>query len=387
MPSKSLKNKTQMYINRILKEKILNDVVQSQKVVMIYGPRQAGKTTLSRQIINESGLKSLMINADQLKYIDVLSSRDLRKLQALTSGYELLFIDEGQRIPDIGINLKILHDEIPGLKVFVTGSSSFLLSNKVTESLAGRKKVFTLLPVSMQELSYDFNSFELQDQLEERLIYGSFPEVITTPGHTDKTNYLQDLGTSYMYKDILELENIKYPQKIRELLKLLAFQIGGQVSIHELCKQLALNRETVERYLFLLEQSFVIFKLPAFSQNKRKEISKSQKYYFYDNGIRNTLIDNFKYLSERNDKGDLWENFIIAERQKYLLFNQNYARCFFWRTYSGTEIDYIEETQGTYHAYEIKHSKSKVKAPPSWTNHYGTNFSVINWDNYLDYII
>lgn len=332
-------------------------------------------------------MKTLMINADQLKYTDVLSSRDLGKLRSLVAGYELLFIDEGQRIPEIGINLKILHDEIPELKILVTGSSSFLLSGRASESLAGRKRIYTLLPVSMQELARFNNPFALNDQLEERLIFGSYPEVITTASNAGKENYLRDISTSLIYKDILELEMIKYPLKIRDLLKLLAYQVGSQVSLHELGGKLGLNRETVERYLFLLEQSFVIFKLPAFSHNPRKEITKSQKYYFFDTGIRNILIDNMKYLNDRNDSGALWENFIIAERQKFLLFNQKNANCFFWRTYSGTEIDYVEEYQGQYYAFEIKSGKSKARIPVSWSSEYGSNYRNINKENYLEFIL
>ena len=243
-----------MLLQRILQKQILNDLMSSNKVIILYGPRQAGKTTLSKEIIKQTGLKSLLINADQLKYIDILSSRDLKKLQSLVSGYELLFIDEGQRIPEIGINLKILHDQIPELKILVTGSSSFLLSDRVSEALTGRKKIYTLLPISMKELTIDYNEFELNDQLDERLVYGMYPEVITTINYKNKEDYLFEVTTSYLYKDILELENIRYPMKIRDLLRLLSFQLGAQVSINELCNTLRLNRETVERYLFLLEQ-------------------------------------------------------------------------------------------------------------------------------------
>ncbi len=375
-----------MEINRLIKTKILSDLKERNKVVLIYGPRQAGKTTLSKHIIQEIGLKTLIINADQSKFIDVLSSRDLGKLRSLVAGYELLFIDEGQRIPEIGINLKILHDELPELKILVTGSSSFLLAGRVSESLAGRKTVYTLLPVSMQELAEIYNPFELNDQLEERLIFGSYPEVINTINNSDKEEYLRDISTSFIFKDILELEMIKYPLKIRDLLKLLAYQVGSQVSIHELGTKLGLNRDTVERYLFLLEQSFVIFKLPAFSHNPRKEISKSQKYYFYDTGIRNILIDNMKYLYDRNDAGALWENFIIAERRKYLLYNQKNVNCYFWRTYSGTEIDYVEEIIDEYYAYEIKFGKAKTRIPVSWSGEYGSNFQIISKANYLGFI-
>jgi predicted AAA+ superfamily ATPase len=376
-----------MEIDRLIKTQIINDLQKHKKVVLVYGPRQAGKTTLSKHIIREIGLKTLMINADQSKYIDVLSSRDLGKLRSLVAGYELLFIDEGQRIPEIGINLKILHDELPELKILVTGSSSFLLSGRVSESLAGRKKIYTLLPVSMQEIAATHNPYELNDQLEERLIFGSYPEVVKTVNHAEKEDYLRDISSSYIFKDILELEMIKYPLKIRDLLKLLAYQVGSQVSLHELGLKLGLNRETVERYLFLLEQSFVLFKLPAFSRNPRKEISKSQKYYFYDTGIRNILIDNMKYLNDRNDSGALWENFIIAERRKYLLYSQKNVNCYFWRTYSGTEIDYVEENKGEYFAYEIKSGKSKTRIPLSWSGEYGSNFLNINKNNYLEFIL
>lgn len=375
-----------MNIDRLVKKQVTEALMLQKKVILIYGPRQAGKTTLSKQIIRDSGLKTLTVNADQTKYMDILSSRDLHKLRSLVSGYELLFIDEGQRIPEIGINLKILHDEIPELRILVTGSSSFLLSGKVSESLAGRKRVFTLLPVSIQELAGMLNPFELNDQLESRLIFGSYPEVITTENDKEKESYLEDISSSFIFKDILELEMIKYPLKIRELLKLLAFQIGSQVSVHELGRSLGLNQETVERYLFLLEQSFIIFKLAAFSRNPRKEISKSQKYYFYDLGIRNILIDNMKPLNQRNDSGELWENFVIAERKKYLLFNQKSANSYFWRTYSGTEIDYVEETGGECFAFEIKSGKSKVRIPASWQDNYGSNFQIINKENYFTFI-
>jgi len=239
----------------------------------------------------------------------------------------------------------------------------------------------------MQELAGIYNTFELNDQLEDRLIFGSYPEVVNTVSHPEKEEYLRDISSSLIFKDILELETIKYPLKIRDLLKLLAFQTGSQVSVHELGTKLGLNRETVERYLFLLEQSFVIFRLPAFSHNPGKEITKSQKYYFYYTGIRNILIDNTKPLNDRNDHGALWENFIIAERRKYLLYNQKNFSCYFWRTFSGTEIDYVEEIKAAYFAYEIKTGKAKTTIPLSWSGNYGSNFQVINKENYLEFIL
>ena len=376
-----------MLISRIISGHIINDLKKSKKVILIYGPRQSGKTTLAKGVVEKSGLKTLYINGDQLKYVDILSSRDLTKLKGLVSGYELLFIDEGQRIPEIGIALKILHDEIPELKILVTGSSSFLLSGRVSESLAGRKKTYSLFPVSVKELSSTSNRFELNDKLEEWLVFGFYPEVLNITGHKDKEDYLLDIASSYIYKDIIELEQIKFPLKINDLLRLLAFQIGSQVSIHELGRQLGLNRETVERYLYLLEQAFIIFRVPAFSKNPRKEIRKSQKYYFYDLGIRNILINNLNPLNVRNDTGALWENFLFVERMKKLSYERvGYSR-FFWRAYSGAEIDYVEEKEGAISAFEFKSRSSKVRTPALWRDQYKTDVEVVNRDNFFDFVL
>lgn len=375
-----------MEYRRKIKADLINDLQKLNKVIILYGPRQSGKTTLSKEIADQLKYKSLYLNADQPKYIDILSSRDAVRLKNLTLGYQLLIIDEGQRIPEIGVNLKIIHDEIPELKVLVTGSSSFLLSNKVNESLAGRKKIYTLLPLSISELSEHFTAFEINEQLDNLLIYGLYPEVLKSTQITTKRDYLTDITNSLIYKDILELEDIKYPLKIRDLLKLLAFQIGSQVSINELSKTLRINNETVERYLYLLEQSFIIFELSAFSKNPRKEISKSRKYYFYDLGIRNTLIENFNEFQMRNDLGAIWENFIISERKKKLAYENQYVNSYFWRTYAGTELDYIEERNQELFAFEIKNTKPKLKAPPSWTENYGKNYECIFRENYLDFL-
>lgn len=376
-----------MLIERNIKAQLTEQLINSGKVLIVYGPRQAGKSTLSKMVIEDTGLKTLSINADQLKYVDVLSSRDLNKLAALVSGYELLFIDEGQRVPEIGINLKILHDELPELKILVTGSSSFLLSERIAEPLTGRKIVFTLLPISTAELASQNNRFELADRLNERLIYGQYPEVITTTGNEAREDYLREISESYIYKDILELENIKYPLKIRDILRLLAFQTGSQVSINELGSQLGLNRETIERYIHLLEQSFIIFRLEAFSTNPRKEISKSQKFYFYDNGIRNVFANNFNALNLRNDVGMLWENFVISERRKKLLSERIQIDTHFWRTYNGVELDYIEKRNDELSAYEIKFTNPKPKAPKTWVDNYGSNYQCITRENYLDFVI
>jgi len=377
-----------MKIPRLLKETILQKLLTSDKVIVVYGARQVGKTTLINQIIEEAGYKTLSVNADQIKYNDILSSRDLNKLKALVSGYDLLFIDEAQRIPEIGINLKILTDEIPELKIIVTGSFSLSLSGKMSEPLTGRKWTFTLFPVSSQEMNTIYNRFEINDRLEEWLVFGWYPEIICTVNHSEKRELLDEVGNSYLFKDVFELSNIKYPAKIRDLLKLLSFQIGSEVSLNELSKQLKLNRESVDNYINLLEQSFVIFRLSGFSRNLRKEVSKMDKFYFYDLGIRNMIIDNFKPLKDRNDIGNLWENFLIAERKKYLSNNRISVSTYFWRTYTGAEVDYIEERASKLFGYEFKFNIKKVSPQKTWLDTYqNATFDVINRDNYPDFIL
>jgi predicted AAA+ superfamily ATPase len=375
-----------MLITRLLSDVVSEKLQTTNKAVILYGARQLGKTTLSKLIIDKLGYKTLSINADQEKYIEILSSRDLNKLQSLVHGYELLFIDEAQRVPNIGINLKILTDEIPELKLLITGSSSLNLADKITEPLTGRKWTFTLFPLYLQELSK--NKFELNDKLDNLLTFGSYPEVYTTINMTDKSDLLYEIANSYLYKDILELSNIKYPRKIRDMVRLLAFQIGSEVSVHELSRTLGINRETVENYLDLLEKSFIIFRLSGFSKNLRKEVRKSDKFYFYDLGIRNAVIDNLNFPAQRNDMGALWENFIIAERKKYLHYNRINVSTYFWRTYTGAKLDYIEEGNGTLNAMEIKYNKDKTKSPKSWMETYpDSEFLLINKENYLDFIM
>jgi predicted AAA+ superfamily ATPase len=376
-----------MFILRIISKTIKEKLQKSNKVVLLFGARQLGKTLLSKRIIKDLGLKTLTVNADQLKYHEVLTSRDLNKLQALVAGYDLLFIDEAQRIPDLGVNLKIMADEIPELKILVTGSSSFKIANEVNESLTGRKWEYLLYPLSFQELTNNKNTFEINDELENLLIHGSYPEVYTTINKTEKEELLNNLTDSYLYKDILELSNIKHPRKIKDLLRLLAYQIGSEVSVFEISKALGINRETVENYLDLLEKSYVIFRLSGYSNNLRKEIRKQNKYYFYDLGIRNAIIENFKYIKLRNDIGNLWENFIISERKKYLEYNKISTNVYFWRTYTGVELDYIEEFNGEIHGYEIKWNKTRAVPPKTWRESYpDANYKLITKDNYISFL-
>lgn len=375
-----------MKFKRQLSELLTNRLLHSNKIIIVYGARQCGKTTLCKQLIASNNFKTLEINADQGKYIDILSSRDLNRLKSLTEGYEMLFIDEAQRVPDIGINLKILKDEIPELKILVTGSSSISIAKGTDETLTGRKLTYTLFPVSLSEAGAEKNTFETIEMFDELLVYGSYPEVLTLGNMADKEELLYEIVRSYLYKDILEMSNIEFPYKIKDLLRLLAFQIGSEVSINELSNSLGINRQTVERYIDLLEKSFVIYPLGGFSRNLRKEISKNRKFYFYDLGIRNCIIGNFAHVSQRNDTGALWENFVINERKKHLEYNRIFAETYFWRVYSGAEIDYVEVRNNEIKAVEIKYGKKKFKAPQSFMDAYpNAHYSVICKENMLDF--
>lgn len=375
-----------MTIVRHIEKACINHLSTSRKTLLIYGPRQSGKTTLVKDIGKNSGLRTLYLSADLTKNENLLMQRDLKILLDLTEGYQLLVIDEAQRVPDIGLVLKVLYDELPHLKVIATGSTSFDLANKTSEPLTGRKLVMHLLPFALGEIAKGFNNYELDQMLDELLIYGLYPEVYTSSGN-QKRNILGDICESYLFKDILQLTTVKYTAKIRDLLRLLAFQVGNQVSVHELTQKLSLNRETVERYIDLLEKAFVIFRLPAYSRNLRNEVAKMDKIYFYDNGIRNFLIDNLKPLDQRIDTGNLWENFIVSERRKQMFYLQKNVRSYFWRTYTGSEVDYVEEGEDGLNGFEIKITKNKVKAPKAWSEEYKGGFQVISRSNYLDILL
>ncbi len=375
-------------IQRLLKPTITDTLSQQRKIIIVYGARQVGKTTLIKQVLAEQSRKVLEINADELKFNEILSSRDLRRIKELIGDAEVLFIDEAQRIRDIGINLKIIHDSLPHLRVIATGSSSFELANQVKEPLTGRTRTFQLYPISTQELGLEKSRFELKDALESYLLYGMYPEVLSFNGSTQKKIQLQELTSAYLYKDILQLSTIKYSDKIHKLLQLLAYQIGNLVSVHELAKSLDISHETVNHYIDLLEKGFVLFRLSGYSRNLRKEITKMNKIYFLDLGIRNTLIDNFNPLDTRSDKGALWENFLMVERRKKLAYIPSFANIYFWRTYSGAELDYLEESGGHLQGFEFKYKSKKKKAPAKWLENYPeAGFEQIDQDNFLDFVL
>lgn len=375
-------------ITRRLYATLLEKLTSSDKGLVIYGARQVGKTTLVNELINKLGLKTLVVNGDQSRYLDVLSSRDLGKIKDLVAGYELLFIDEAQRIPEIGLNLKIIRDELPKLKLIVTGSSSLDLASQVSEPLTGRVWTYKLYPIAISEIVDMYNPFELENNLEERLVYGSYPEIFSLEGSVQKKEYLQTLSDAYLYKDLLELGGLKNSAKIRDLLKLLAFQIGSEVSLSELGTTLEMSKDTVSRYIDFLERSYVVFRLSGFSRNLRKEVGKMDKIYFYDLGVRNILIDNLKPLRDRNDVGQLWENFLITERIKASAYGGKNPAMYFWRTYTGAELDLVEEQEGRLNGFELKYSSRKTaKAPKSWTETYpGSSFQLVNKDNWQEFV-
>lgn len=375
-------------IPRAIQQSISQRLRESNKIVVLYGPRQVGKTTLCRDILSGWQGRCLEISADEPKYIDVLSSRDSTRLRSLVAGYDLLFIDEAQRVPDIGLNLKIIHDQIPDLRVIATGSSSFDLASRVQEPLTGRAWTYRLYPIALMELAAIENAFELDAQLEDRLVYGSYPELFSIEGGAQKQDYLYEIGSSYLYKDVLELASIRNSSKIRDLLRMLAYQIGCEVSLSELGTALGMGKDTVGSYIDLLEKSFVVFRLSGFSRNLRKEVTRNDKIYFYDLGIRNMIVDNFKPLNQREDVGALWENLLIVERMKCLAYSRTHAQSFFWRTYTGDELDYVEQRGGRLYGYEFKWGPKKARCPAAWSQTYpDSDCRLINRSNYLDFTI
>lgn len=365
----------------------LNKNINKNKVLVVYGPRRCGKTTLLQKYLESVGRKYLFISGEDIIAREQLGSQSPEKLKGFLGDSSLLVIDEAQKIPGIGVNLKLIIDHIPGVHIIATGSSSFDLAQNIGEPLTGRKITLKLFPLAQMEIIRNENSVQTAANLESRLIYGSYPEVVTSGDDKEKALYLRELVNSYLLKDILELDGIKHSDKIVRILQLLCFQIGREASLTEIGTQLGMSKNTVERYLDLLEKSFIIFRLGGFSRNLRKEISKSSRFYFYDVGIRNALINNFNQLSIRDDVGMLWENYVIAERMKKQEYEQILSNNYFWRTYDKKEIDFVEEREGRLFGYEIKWGKGDVKAPRDWAQGYkNSEFECINRENYLKFI-
>ncbi len=374
-----------MLIPRLLSATVLSHLEVGKALILI-GPRQVGKTTLSKQLTATSQGKVLWLDCDEpdvRKRLVDISSSDLR---AWIGDHPLVVIDEAQRVKNIGLTLKLLTDKISEVKLIVTGSSSLEIANQINEPLTGRKWEFMLLPISTEELCQYHGSMEEQRMLSHRMIYGMYPELIQRPGKEEAL--LRQLSSSYLYKDIFSFYDIRKPEVLEKMLQALALQLGSELNFHELAKLVGTDQSTVQRYLDLLEKAFVVFRLPALSRNLRNELKKSRKVYFYDNGIRNAIINNFKPLDLRVDKGALWENFLLSERMKWLNNHQHYVNQFFWRTTQQQEIDYIEERDGQLLAYEFKwNTYARAKFPITFLKAYpNSTTQLITPENYLTFV-
>jgi predicted AAA+ superfamily ATPase len=370
-----------MHVKREIQNHIQKNLFKG-KVIIIYGARRVGKTTLVKQVLKEYP-ESKYINCELLQYKTALETTNSEKLKDIIGNNKLVVLDEAQNIRDIGLILKIIVDTFPETQIIATGSSSFDLASKISEPLTGRMRKYTLYPFSINEVSREHSLTELMARMDRYLRFGFYPEVYDK-SEEDSIEELNELASNYLYKDVLQYQNIKKPNLIIDLLRALALQLGSEVSIHELAKLLKQNSHTVLRYIELLEKSFVIFRLRAFSRNMRNEISKTQKIYFFDLGMRNSLIQNFNPLALRNDTGGLWENFCILERMKHLENNRKFVNSYFWRTYNQQEIDYIEEYGGMLHTFEFKYSSDKKATIPSaFSKSYPEySFTVITPDNF-----
>jgi uncharacterized protein len=378
---------------------ITNNVIKclnSNQIAIIYGTRQVGKTTLTKQIVNyyvESNIipksKILQVSGDDIEIREVLSTQKTKTLLDFVRGIDLLIIDEAQRIENIGINLKLIYDNSTNLKIIATGSSSFELANKISEPLTGRNNTFLLTGFSFGELCEVERVFDIKSNIDNLLRFGTYPKIYTLPSNDSKVNNLSFLTNDYLYKDILEWENIQKSTKLTKILEYLALQIGGVVSYNDIATKLEISSKTVEKYIDLLEKAFVIFHLRAYSSNKGNELTRSFKIYFWDLGIRNSLLKNFGELHLRSDVGGMWENYCIAERIKK---NQNLgvqANYYFWRTYQNNEIDFVEEKNGILSGYEFKYDKSSItKGSYNFTKEYtNSTLELINKKNIEDFLM
>lgn len=356
------------------------------KAIVITGPRQVGKTTLVKSLIEDIGKPFIWFNGDEPNISSLFDGISSTEITQLFGKNKIVIIDEAQQIENIGTILKLVVDNLPEVQVITTGSSSFDLANKLNEPLTGRKFEYLLYPISFGELIIEHGSLKEKQELNMRLIYGAYPEVIT--GLSNASETLGWLSDSYLYKDLLKLESIKRPSLLVKLLQALAWQLGNEVSYNEVAKTIGSDPKTIEKYIDLLEKTYVVFRLSALSRNVRTELKKSRKVYFYDNGIRNAIIGNFNRIEMRNDVGALWENYLISERKKVLEYKRIRANMFFWRTTQQQEIDYIEERDGILHAFEFKYSPDKMAyLPKTFQSAYPEHiFKIINKENYSEFL-
>jgi uncharacterized protein len=369
-------------IIRILQPKIIAKLGKG-KAILIVGPRQVGKTTLIETILEKKS--HLFLDGDDPTVRNLLTNPNTEQLKRIIGKNKIVFIDEAQRIENIGITLKIMTDQFKDVQLLISGSSAFELNNKVNEPLTGRKWEYQLFPISWKEFEDNIGFVKAEQQLEMRLLYGMYPDVINRT--SEAFEVLKELVNSYLYKDILAFSTIRKPAILEKLLQALALQMGSEVSYNELSQLLGIDKNTVSNYIDILEKAFVVFRLKSFSRNLRNEIKTNQKIYFYDNGIRNMIIGNFNGLALRQDKGALWENFLISERMKKNSYENNLAKPYFWRTVQQQEIDYVEEVSGTITAYEIKWNiKAKVKAPKLFNETYNARTETVNQENFRTFL-
>lgn len=376
-------NYTFMVLQRQLSE-IIQKRFGSGKAIILVGPRQVGKTTLIKAILGHQ--RYLFLNADEPKVRKRLNDVGTEELKSIIGQHQTIFIDEAQRIPNIGLTLKLITDQIPQVQLLVSGSSSLDLRSEINEPLTGRKWEYQLYPISWQELEEHIGLISAEQQLKNRLIFGGYPDVINQPG--DEKEILAQLVDSYLYKDLLAHGNIRKPDILEKLVQALALQVGSEVNYNEIARLIGVDRNTVAEYISLLEKAFVVFSLHSFSRNHRNEIKKGLKIYFYDNGVINAITGNFNHFDLRPDKGGLWENFLVSERLKLLRYNQRRARMYFWRTTRQQEIDYLEEEAGKLRAFEFKWKPLKsVRFPLSFRNNYEAEYELIHSENFRKFLI
>ena len=374
-----------MHVSRSLFS-ILSAKIDFKKAILLLGPRQVGKTTLVRKLAESISSDYLFLNGDEIHVQNALSNPNLTFLKSYLGSSKVIIVDEAQRIPNVGLTLKLIIDNFSAVQLIVTGSSALELSESINEPLTGRKWEYKLYPLSWLELTGTLGLPATLGSLEKYLIFGTYPEVVTQIGN--EIDVLNNLATSYLYKDLLNFQGIRKPELLNKILQALAWQVGSEVSFNELSRTVQADKTTVSNYLDLLEKAFIIKKLSPFSRNLRSEISSSRKYFFIDNGIRNAIIGNYAPIASRNDIGGLWENFLISERQKLLSYNSFYGQCYFWRTVRGQEIDYIEEIDGKIYPFEFKwNPKAKTKIPQSFMDKYKPESpKIIHHENFWEWL-
>ena len=365
-------------------EKRIEKRIGSKKAIVVIGPRQVGKTTLIAKLLSNKDY--LLLDGDDPQTRTLLTEPNTEQLRSIIGRYKYVFIDEAQRIKGIGLTMKIITDRFKDVQLFVSGSSSFDLSNQINEPLTGRKWEYQLFPISWEEYETHQGYLFAEQQLEDRLLYGFYPDVLNNPD--DEISILRNLVNSYLYKDILSFARVQKPEVLEKLVQALALQIGSEVSYTELAQTINVDKNTVNKYIDILQKGYIVFKLGGFSRNLRNEIKRNKKIYFYDNGVRNMIIGNFSPLELRTDKGALWENFLISERIKQIEYKQSLSHTYFWRTKQQQEIDFVEENNGKIYGYEFKwNNKKKIKLPKTFTKTYDAESKIIDRNNFREFVV